>query len=83
MEDCVGHGRQRPAVRELRDLEHVDAPPEYCETGGDAFALGFIEAPLKVVKVKAKLFLMWGDNPVPGQFNENTSRSEDDKRMYI
>ena len=65
MEDCVGHGRQRPAVRELRDLEHVDAPPD-CENGGDAFALGFIEAPLKVVKVKAKLFLMWGDNPVPG-----------------
>ena len=65
MEDCVRHGRQRPAVRELRDLEHVDAPPD-CENGGDAFALGFIEAPLKVVKVKAKLFLMWGDNPVPG-----------------
>ena len=68
MEDCVRHRRQRPAVRELRDLEHVDAPPDYGETVTDAFALGFSEAPLEVVKVKAKLFLMWCDDPVPGQF---------------
>ena len=35
MEDCVRHRRQRSAVGELRDLEHVDAPPD----AGDAFGL--------------------------------------------
>ena len=69
MEDCVGYGRQRPAVRELRDLEDIDPPPDNGETVGDAFDLGFSESPLEVVKVKAKLLLMWGDHPVPGQFN--------------
>ena len=36
MEDCVRHRRQRPAARELRDLEHVDSPP-YNQLVSEAF----------------------------------------------